>query len=482
MCSELFRIPWSWGGVPIFGFGVLLIVWIVASAVTLFGLVRRHGLSSETWSALPFMVLTGAAIVFLPSLFPEGFPVRGYGVMLLASICAGVAMAAYRGSKAGIHPELIVSLAFWLVVSGVVGARLFHVVEYWDDRFAGKNPGETLVEILKFFEGGLVIYGGFFGAALGFVAFVRKHGLPLLAMADLVAPSLAIGLALGRVGCFLNGCCYGGQTDWPWAVTFPQYSSRFEAAKPQAQRRHSPPYLDQAMRGEMYGFRLESASDGSAMVDPLAVPVRDRERVDSPVVVARVDSGSPAAAAGLKVGDIIVGINSTRVSSLSDAKELLFANFEAQRPLRFELSTGKSVHIAAVPIPVRSRPVHPTQLYSAIDAGLLGWLLWSFYPFRRRDGESLAMLLTVHPITRFLLEIIRTDEPAVFGTGMSISQNISIALLACGTALWWYLSKLPRGIAWPLVTVGPPSRGGQGAAKQVGPPSRSGQTWKESVE
>ena len=77
-------------------------------------------------------------------------------------------------------------------------------------------------------------------------------------MADLVAPSMAIGLAFGRIGCLLNGCCYGGQTDWPWHVTFPKFSSRYEAAKPRLQR-FSPPYADQASRGEMHGFRLERA-------------------------------------------------------------------------------------------------------------------------------------------------------------------------------------------------------------------------------
>jgi hypothetical protein len=90
----------------------------------------------------------------------------------------------------------------------------------------------------------------------------------------------------------------------------------------------------------------------------------------------------------------------------------------------------------------------------------LAWLLWSYFPFRRRDGEVVALMLTIHPITRFLLEYIRTDEPAVFGTELSISQNISIALLACAGLIWWQLSRQPRGVVWPLVTVGPPSRGG----------------------
>ena len=130
-------------------------------------------------------------------------------------------MAMYRARQGGLDPEIILSLAIWLVVCGVIGARLFYVIEYWDEKFAGRSPRDTLLEILNVPEGGLVIYGGFIGAAAGFVVFMRKHKLPLLAMADLVAPSFMIGLALGRIGCFLNGCCYGGETDWPWAVTFP---------------------------------------------------------------------------------------------------------------------------------------------------------------------------------------------------------------------------------------------------------------------
>jgi phosphatidylglycerol:prolipoprotein diacylglycerol transferase len=140
--------------------------------------------------------------------------------------------------------------------------------------------------------------------------------------------------------------------------------------------------------------------------------------------------------------------------------------------LRLKLRDGRTIDIAPPAMPDRSQPVHPTQLYSAIEAGLLAWLLWASYPFRRRDGEALALLLTIHPINRFLLEVIRTDEPAVFGTGMSISQNISIALLACGAGLWWYLSRQPRGVVWPLAAWKAASRGavaGRTSARPVRP-------------
>ncbi len=70
-------------------------------------------------------------------------------------------------------------------------------------------------------KGGLVVYGAFFGAVAGVLLFVRKHRLPLLAVCDLVAPSMMLGLAIGRIGCLLNGCCFGAVCDHPWAMRFP---------------------------------------------------------------------------------------------------------------------------------------------------------------------------------------------------------------------------------------------------------------------
>jgi phosphatidylglycerol:prolipoprotein diacylglycerol transferase len=79
-----------------------------------------------------------------------------------------------------------------------------------------------------------------------------------------------------------------------------------------------------------------------------------------------------------------------------------------------------------------------------------------YEPYRRRDGELTALVLTLHPISRFLLEIIRVDESPVFNTGMSISQNISLAIFAGGIGLWLYLSTRPLGCAWPGLAVGRP--------------------------
>jgi phosphatidylglycerol:prolipoprotein diacylglycerol transferase len=75
--------------------------------------------------------------------------------------------------------------------------------------------------------------------------------------------------------------------------------------------------------------------------------------------------------------------------------------------------------------------------------------LLAYYPFRRRDGEVVALLLTLYPISRFLLECIRKDEGGQFGTGLTISQNVSLLMLAGVALLWYYVLRQPRKTAWP---------------------------------
>jgi phosphatidylglycerol:prolipoprotein diacylglycerol transferase len=150
MCTELFRIPYVWGGVPMFGVGVLLAVWAVASAIGLGLLVRRQGWSAEVWSLVPVVAILGAAILFLPRLFPDGLPIRGYGVMVLLGAVSGVVLAIYRARQVGLHPDVIMSLAFWLFVCGILGARLFYVIEYWEEMFQGRGLWEIVKEAASY--------------------------------------------------------------------------------------------------------------------------------------------------------------------------------------------------------------------------------------------------------------------------------------------------------------------------------------------
>ncbi|MCH2113508.1 MAG: prolipoprotein diacylglyceryl transferase [Pirellulales bacterium] len=414
MCSELFRIPLHWLSIPVWDSvapGALLAGLLCCGAIGTLLWGKRTNRSAEAWGYLPGLLLLAAAAVFLPKLFPGGLPIRGYGVMVLLGSLAGIWLAVLRAQQMRLHPDVIFSLAFGMFVCGIVGARLFYVVEYWNPRFQFDEWTNTLVKIVSFTQGGLVVYGALLGATIAFIVFVRRHRLPALAMADLIAPSLLVGLAFGRIGCLLNGCCYGGESAQWWAVTFPTESVL---------------YQEQVVTGRMHGIELAFPAD-----KPFAL-------------VAQIDPGSPAAQSGLTVGMRILRFNGAPTPYVD--RELL-RTIDKQVPLVLQTDDGQSIHLPAPDPRRRSLPVHPTQVYSAVNAGFLAWMLGTFYPFRRRDGEVAALMLTIYPISRFLLEIIRTDESAVFGTGLSISQNISLVLLAGALVFWVYLRRQEPGRA-----------------------------------
>lgn len=437
MKSILFHIRAEIDGHPLFGWGGILtwlwLAWIVVFAVLH---VRRHGLNADLLSSLGMMGLVAAVLVFVaPQIMekdadgrllldeygkPRGIAIRGYGVMLLSGIVAGVVLAVYRGRRYGVSTDTILSLALWVFVTGMIGARAFYVIEYWS-HFQRPTLGETLGAVINMTQGGLVVFGAFIGAVPAVVYFAKKNKLAMLPLLDLVAPAMTLGLALGRVGCFLNGCCFGDVCELRWSVPFPA---------------NSPPHIRQIEQGKVFGFTMAAASKAEA------------DGVKHPTIVA-VEAGSPAERAGLKVGDRVTKVDGKQVATVDEAREALTTAFHLGRfPVLME--TGTTIPHPLEPMAgttAHSRPVHPAQLYAAFDALLLTLLLLAFDPLKRRDGETFALLLCVHAISRFLLEIVRIDEPSVFGTGLSISQNISIGLLAAGVGLFIYLERRPAGHA-----------------------------------
>lgn len=164
-----------------------------------------------------------------PILFHLGsLPVRAYGVLLVLGFLAGLWRAqrvcAYRmqhepeGSPRRISPEMAFDIGIMGLLIGIIGARILFVLLDWGN-FA-RNP----LTIFRIWEGGLSLHGGMLFGILFLIYYCRKHKLSLLAVGDLCAPSWAIAYAIGRIGCLLNGCCYGGVCDLPWAVRFPDES------------------------------------------------------------------------------------------------------------------------------------------------------------------------------------------------------------------------------------------------------------------
>ena len=164
MWQTLFHIPHELFGIPVFGVGWALGLLVVGSSVHLTLQARRRAVDREVWGFLPVMVVIGAAIVFVLPGCEEmvdgeraGIAIRGYGVMMLVAIIAGVALAAYRARRMGLDPEIIYSLAFYMFVLGILGARLFFIIEYRNQVFRD-TWGETFWAMFDVTQGGLVVW------------------------------------------------------------------------------------------------------------------------------------------------------------------------------------------------------------------------------------------------------------------------------------------------------------------------------------
>jgi phosphatidylglycerol---prolipoprotein diacylglyceryl transferase len=153
-----------------------------------------------------------------------GFPIHSYGLMLALSFLFGIWFAGRRAKKSGLDPNVIADLGFYVILAAIIGARLYYVVLHFEE-FSG-----DLMSIINPFHagsvgiGGLVMYGGFIGAILAGLLYFKLHKYPFLPYADAAAPTVGFGIFLTRIGCFLNGCCYGAPTDSSIGISFPMSS------------------------------------------------------------------------------------------------------------------------------------------------------------------------------------------------------------------------------------------------------------------
>ena len=150
-----------------------------------------------------------------PILFEFGpFTVYAYGLFIAAAFLAGLGWSTREARTAGLNHALIQDLGLLVIISAVLGARLLYVL--LNPTYFLAHPGQALL----FWNGGLVFQGGFIAAVCAGWWFMRRHDQQVLPWIDVLAPGLALGQAIGRLGCFMAGCCYGAHCELPWAVTF----------------------------------------------------------------------------------------------------------------------------------------------------------------------------------------------------------------------------------------------------------------------
>ncbi len=349
------------GNVPVFGFGLVLLLWVLLAAW--WGVVRMRTPDSKYSSDDGWIggqwIGVALAIIKAPALgaylrehgseaFRDGLPIFGYGFMLFVAVGVGTWVASLRANKEGLSSDRIWDLAFVLFLSGISGARMFYLVQYRDRVFQDVHTiPQFLFTVFNLSSGGIVLYGGLIAAAVGFFSFCAVNRIRPLALLDIITPSIFIGIGFGRIGCFLNGCCYGDECSLPWAVRFPRGSATF-----------------------------------SALVEKKLL---DPEALWTP-------------------------------------------------------------------------PLHPTQLYSALDGFILAAITAWYFSRRRRNGEVFAIGVTMYPITRFLIEFIRGDESGI--VGLTISQWISVCIFVVAICYMYYLSRRPAirepigGIPEPTLPTG----------------------------
>ena len=293
----------------------------------------------------------------------------GYGLAMCLGFLLAILTAARRARRDGSPPEVVYNAALACFFGGVFGARAFFVIQN-HDQF------DSLLALLRIWEGGLTFYGGFLLATLATVAYLRLSGRNVLYWLDVLTPSMALGLALGRVGCFLNGCCYG-----------------------------------------------DVAGVGPGMVWPVgSIPWYHYAEAQVPAFAdaVRVFGGEGRAALTGALGGALAAV-------------------------------------------WRMPAIHPSQVYSLVNALGLAILLSVLFRRRRRNEQVLLTFAVLYGLTRYLLEVIRADEPEIYLLGLptllrlvgareaagalpglTISQNLAVVMVVGGGLLLWRLLKSRR--------------------------------------
>jgi phosphatidylglycerol:prolipoprotein diacylglycerol transferase len=316
-----------------------------------------------------------------PELFRIPFTtltVKSYGVMLVIGFLMAAHIIRRLSRNITPDPQMITNASLYCLVTGVIGARIFYVLHHFDE-FSG-----NLLEIFKIWKGGLELLGGVIGAIGVIVLYLRYHKLPARQYLDILVIGLMVTLSFGRIGCFLNGCCYGKPCDLPWAVRFPYGSFAYTSqVEPNPARDRASPQM-----------RLPDDFFNSGVLKPYdQLTLQQKEMVTTgPYRCLRVHPTE------------------------------LYSSFDA-------------LVIAGILYLFWRRAQNAQKTKNFLK------------PFTK-PGGTFALMFILYSIVRFIEEYLRDDNPFEYGRWMiykggTISQNLSIYMLIFGVVLMLIFQMLP---------------------------------------
>ena len=335
-----------------------------------------------------------------PTLFHLGpIAIQSYGFMMMMGFLVSIQLAARRARRCGADEEMVINVGLLSLITGVVGARLFYVIHY-PDHF------NSFFSYFALWAGGLEFYGGFLAAVAATLIYLRLKKKSIRWYLDILAPAIMLGLAFGRIGCFLNGCCWGKPTSTPVAVRFPY---------------GSPAFAQQWLthRIEVPGEFILSSEGSNSLISRETMAMSDQD------LSRTMDQSNPLA--------LIGGCQRESPQYLT----LVKAHLEAYQ------TNLNGLHELIKTLDLKTVPVHPTQLYESLAALAISIVLGRYFWHRRRHGMVIVMLFIIYPVCRFLIELVREDNPHDT-LGFTVSQGISLLVVPIVILFWLYLRRLPE--------------------------------------
>jgi phosphatidylglycerol---prolipoprotein diacylglyceryl transferase len=317
-----------------------------------------------------------------PELFQIPFThltIKSYGLMMVIGFLAAVHVIRRLSRDITPDPQLIVNAALWSIIAGIIGARIFYVIHYFD------NFRPNLLSVFAIWRGGLELLGGVLLAIAVIIVYLLYHKLPVRKYLDILAIGLMLALAFGRVGCFLNGCCFGKPSNLPWAISFPYDSFSYRSqVSPDLKRNRPEPYLK--LPDNFFNYYKENDSWVKYLKPYESLSAEQKQQLRNGQYRA-------------------LPVHPTQLYSV------VSAFFGALLLYLFWRRTG-----IALDSPEKNK------LFA-------------------KSGCTFALMFILYGIGRFLMEFLRDDNPFEFDR-LTVSQNISIILVVLGIVLMIVFQKM----------------------------------------